>query len=45
MEGYEKITGPKGGGYILKQHVYDTVERTALVPAPFGWYLIDNMNQ
>ena len=26
MEGYEKITGPKGGGYILKQHLYDTVD-------------------
>ena len=26
MEGYEKITGPKGGGYILKQHPYDTVD-------------------
>jgi hypothetical protein len=26
MEGYERITGPKGGGYILKQYFYDTVD-------------------
>jgi len=25
MDGYQKITGPNGGGYILKQFLYDTV--------------------
>ena len=26
MDGYERITGPKGGGYILKQGPFDTVD-------------------